>query len=169
MVYLFSHVVDKDVFAEVYRSLLSKRLLNNKSQNNELERSMISKLKLVAGTQFTSNMEGMMNDLAGQEDKDRKLREYLDKQPAKPALDFSVQLLARAFWPAPVTATISLPPAMLMCTKTAETYYKDCENRRLQWSHTMGNVAVKALYGGGKVYELGLNTCLLYTSDAADE
>lgn len=46
IVQLFTHLVDKDLFIEVYRSYLAKRLLNEKSHSIELEKSMISFIKL---------------------------------------------------------------------------------------------------------------------------
>jgi len=61
---LFTHLVDKDLFIEVYRSYLAKRLLNEKSQSVEQERQMISFIKLQSGPQFTKKLEGMLNDLA---------------------------------------------------------------------------------------------------------
>ena len=38
IVHLFTHLVEKDLFIEVYRSYLAKRLLNEKSQSVEMER-----------------------------------------------------------------------------------------------------------------------------------
>jgi cullin 3 len=64
IVQLFNHLVDKDLFIEVFRSYLAKRLLNEKSQSIELERSMISFIKLQSGPQFTTKLEGMLNDLS---------------------------------------------------------------------------------------------------------
>ena len=45
-VLLFSHMSDKDLFAQLYRDALSKRLLNKKSKSSEAERAVISRLKL---------------------------------------------------------------------------------------------------------------------------
>ena len=36
---------DKDLFAELYREALSKRLLHKKSKSNDAERTVISKIK----------------------------------------------------------------------------------------------------------------------------
>ena len=41
----------------VFRNQLAKRLLNQKSASDDLEKSMISKLKAQVGSQFTSKME----------------------------------------------------------------------------------------------------------------
>ncbi len=50
MVQLFSrHLTDKDLFAEIYRNLLSQR-----SASDDMERFMIGKLKLRCGAQFTT-------------------------------------------------------------------------------------------------------------------
>lgn len=63
-VQLFSYLTDKDVFADIYRNQLAKRILNQRSNSDDLERLMVSKLKLRCGSQFTGKMEGMLNDLA---------------------------------------------------------------------------------------------------------
>jgi hypothetical protein len=49
IVQLFTHLVDKDLFIEVFRSYLAKRLLNEKSQSIELERTIISYIKMSCG------------------------------------------------------------------------------------------------------------------------
>jgi hypothetical protein len=64
IVQLFTHLVDKDLFIEVYRSYLAKRLLNEKYQSIEQEKSMITFVKLQSGPQFTKKLEGMLNDLS---------------------------------------------------------------------------------------------------------
>lgn len=64
IVQLFTHLVDKDLFVEVYRSYLGKRLLNEKSQSIDYERMMISLIKMSCGPAFTKKLEGMLNDLS---------------------------------------------------------------------------------------------------------
>jgi Cullin family len=48
-VHLFTHLIDKDLFIEVFRSYLAKRLLNEKSQNMDHEKAMISHIKISCG------------------------------------------------------------------------------------------------------------------------
>ncbi len=55
----------------VHRNLLAKRLLGQRSASNDAERSMLSKLKLRCGAQFTGKMEGMLSDLAVGSDHER--------------------------------------------------------------------------------------------------
>lgn len=56
-VQLFAYLTDKDLFAEIYRNQLAKRLLNQKSASDDMERVMIGKLKMKCGAQFTTKME----------------------------------------------------------------------------------------------------------------
>ena len=62
------------MFALHYRNQLSKRLLNQRSASGDAERSMISKLKLRCGAQFTGKMEGMLADLQVGADHNRYVR-----------------------------------------------------------------------------------------------
>lgn len=61
---LFRYIQDKDIFERYYKQHLAKRLLLNKSSSDDLEKSMISKLKTECGCQFTSKLEGMFKDIS---------------------------------------------------------------------------------------------------------
>lgn len=60
--FLFRCVHAKDVFEAFYKRDLSKRLLSSRTSSNELERSMVGKLKAECGGQFTAKLEGMFKD-----------------------------------------------------------------------------------------------------------
>jgi cullin 1 len=96
IVQVFSFLTDKDLFAEIYRNQLAKRLLNQRSASNNAEKVLIAKLKVQCGTQFTSKMEGMLNDLAeGSEQKnefDQRMKQHGDTK-----LSFGVQVLTMAY------------------------------------------------------------------------
>ncbi len=96
MVSLFTHLVDKDLFIEVYRNFLAKRLLNDKSASLELEKSMISHIKLSCGPQYTKKLEGMLSDLSLA--RESRLKE---EQPAfaDAAIDFNIVILTTSYWP----------------------------------------------------------------------
>merc|ERR1711959_136446 len=102
MVELFSFLTDKDLFAEIYRNQLSKRLLSETSASEDAEKSMIQKLKMKCGAQFTSKLEGMITDLSLAADIQKRFREHMDHINAKDSLsgmDFSVTVLTTGFWP----------------------------------------------------------------------
>lgn len=61
---LFRLVRDKDVFKHHYKRSLAQRLIAQKSLSEEMEKSMISKLKLECGTSFTYKIETMFKDIA---------------------------------------------------------------------------------------------------------
>lgn len=55
-------ILAKDVFVDIYRNLLAKRLLSGRTASQDAEKSMISKLKLQHGAQYTSKLEGMLRE-----------------------------------------------------------------------------------------------------------
>ena len=55
---LFAHLQDKDVFSDMYRRDLAKRLLGEHSISHESEKAMIAKLKMQCGAPYTAKMEG---------------------------------------------------------------------------------------------------------------
>merc|ERR1719261_2013608 len=97
MVELFSFLSDKDLFAEVYRNQLSKRLLYETSASEDAEKSMIAKLKMKCGAQFTSKLEGMITDLSLAADWQKDFREHCgqlqDKKGSLGGIDLQVTVL----------------------------------------------------------------------------
>ena len=63
IVKLFSHLVDKDIFIQSFKTYLARRLLSEKSESSDYEKSIVAKLKINVGRQVTDSIEGMMNDL----------------------------------------------------------------------------------------------------------
>ena len=56
VVSLLAYITEKDLFAEFHRKKLSRRLLFDRSANDDHERSVLQKLKQQCGAQFTSKM-----------------------------------------------------------------------------------------------------------------
>jgi cullin 1 len=145
---LFSYLTDKDAFAEIYRHQLAKRLINQKSASDEMERLMITKLKLRCGAQYTAKFEGMMNDLAIGGEQSAAFMAFCNENPDKAGIgkvDFTVQVLTTGHWPQYKTLSeINFPPIMQRCTQVFKDYYDMKTNhRRLQWTHSLGAVVVK--------------------------
>jgi cullin 1 len=145
---LFSYLSDKDAFAEIYRHQLAKRLINQKSASDEMERLMITKLKLRCGAQYTAKFEGMMNDLAIGAEQSTAFAAFCAENPDKAGigkLDFSVQVLTTGHWPQYKTINeINLPPIMQRSTQVFRDYYDAKTNhRRLAWTHSLGSVLVR--------------------------
>ena len=99
---------------------------------------MISKLKGACGTQFTSKMEGMLNDLKIGSDHKEEWHRYVESQGGKQGLtfgiEFEVTMLTMGFWPkfsaGEEVAKITLPEAMLNCTTRFVEWYEENPEKR---------------------------------------
>lgn len=156
VVQLFSYLTDKDMFAEIYRNQLAKRLLNQRSASNDAEKMMIAKLKMQCGTHFTSKMEGMLGDLAVGNDQRTEFENKMKQHETK--LDFSVQVLTTGFWPTYKTPTVTLPPVMSQCMDVFRNWHDNKHaKRKLSWIFSLGNATVRGTFGK-KWYDLTVST-----------
>ena len=73
---LFIYLSDKDLYSELYRDALAKRLLQSKSASFEAEKGMIAKMKMQQGAPFTTKLEGMVNDYNVGEDTEKKFQTH---------------------------------------------------------------------------------------------
>jgi cullin 1 len=170
VVFVFSYLTDKDLFAEIYRNQLAKRLLNQRSASTDAEVLMIGKLKLRCGAQFTGKMEGMMNDLAIGSDHHQDFAAFLANQRAQNGggdgdnsatggMEFSVQVLTTGYWPSYRVLEITMPPSMVRCMNLFKVYYDSkTSHRRLQWIHSLGNATIRANFPKKKWYDLQVTT-----------
>jgi cullin 1 len=165
-VQLFSYLSDKDLFAEIYRNQLAKRLLNQRSASDDTERVMIGKLKLRCGAQFTAKMEGMLNDLAICHESSTAFDTYtkdhpdlLQASPGSRPMEFVVQVLTTGHWPAQKALDqIRLPHAMHKATTAfADWHQVTHPSRRLTWSFALGSALVKGTFNK-KSYDIQVST-----------
>eukprot|EP00435_Cladocopium_sp_Y103_P068811 s9_g32.t1 len=171
---LFSFLSDKDLFAEIYRNQLSKRLLYETSASEDAEKSMIAKLKMKCGAQFTSKLEGMLTDLSLALDTQKDFKDHCEQLPeGKGALgniDFNVTVLTTGFWPSYQVQEASLCPEMQKAIQVFSNYYNGkTQHRRLQWIHHLGQATIAAKLNGRR-HDLIVNSyqaliLLLFTRD----
>ena len=84
---------EKDVFEKYYKQHLAKRLLNQRVVSEDLERSMLLKLRTECGYQFTSKLEGMFTDMRTSEDAMQAFKKEVDGGHAPhPPFELSVQV-----------------------------------------------------------------------------
>ncbi len=79
IVKLFSHLSDKDIFIQSFKNFLARRLLSEKSESIDYEKSIVTKLKINCGRQVTDSIEGMMNDLEIAKDQAKLYNDYKEK------------------------------------------------------------------------------------------
>ncbi|KAL9234534.1 hypothetical protein vseg_009395 [Gypsophila vaccaria] len=158
VVKLLAYVSDKDLFAEFYRKKLSRRLLFDKSANDDHERSILTKLKQQCGGQFTSKMEGMVTDLTLARENQTSFEEYLEQTDATPGLDLTVTVLTTGFWPSYKSSDLNLPDEMVKCVEVFKQFYQTkTKHRKLTWVYSLGSCNISGKFGQ-KTIELVVGT-----------
>ncbi|CAJ1878959.1 unnamed protein product [Sphenostylis stenocarpa] len=144
VVKLLAYISDKDLFAEFYRKKLARRLLFDRSANDDYEKCILTKLKQQCGGQFTSKMEGMVVDLALARDNQMKFEEYLrDNSHANPGIDLTVTVLTTGFWPSYKSYDLNLPSEMIRCLEVFKGFYETkTKHRKLTWIYSLGTCHV---------------------------
>ncbi|XP_049388092.1 cullin-1-like [Solanum stenotomum] len=159
VVKLLAYISDKDLFAEFYRKKLSRRLLFDKSANDDHERLILTKLKQQYGWQFTSKMEGMVTDLTLARENQNHFQEYLSNNPAaSPGIDLTVTVLTTGFWPSYKSSDLCLPVEMVKCVEVfKEFYHTKTKHRKLTWIYSLGTCNINGKFDA-KTIELILGT-----------
>ena len=158
VVKLLAYISDKDLFAEFYRKKLSRRLLFDRSANDDHERSILTKLKTQCGAQFTSKMEGMVTDLQIAKDNQKEFEKWLDDDDMRrPKMEFGVTVLTTGFWPTYKFTELALPEECVGCVSTFKEFYeKKLQHRKLTWIYGLGQVSMKGNFSS-KPIELNIN------------
>ncbi|WOH08422.1 hypothetical protein DCAR_0727862 [Daucus carota subsp. sativus] len=148
VVKLLAYISDKDLFAEFYRKKLARRLLFDKSANDEHERSILTKLKQQCGGQFTSKMEGMVTDLTLAKENQSSFEEYLGNNPnVNPGIDLTVTVLTTGFWPSYKSFDLNLPAEMVKCVEVFRDFYQTkTKHRKLTWIYSLGTCNINGKF-----------------------
>mmetsp|Transcript_11464 Transcript_11464/g.36419 ORF Transcript_11464/g.36419 Transcript_11464/m.36419 type:complete len:742 (+) Transcript_11464:99-2324(+) len=138
VIVIFRYIQDKDVFEDVYKQYLAKRLLSQRSVSHEYERAMLAKFKSECGYQFTTKLEGMFADV-------RFSKDVMDKyhhHQTTPELE--VTMLTQGFWPIPNAHRSRLPPVVdERCVAPFEDFYLRLHSgRKLSWQTSQGTADV---------------------------
>ncbi|GLT42502.1 hypothetical protein SLA2020_164980 [Shorea laevis] len=159
VVKLLAYIGDKDLFAEFYRKKLARRLLFDRSANDDHERSILTKLKQQCGGQFTSKMEGMVTDLTLARENQTGFEGYLSSNPAAhPGLDLTVTVLTTGFWPSYKSFDLNLPAEMVRCVEVFKGFYETkTKHRKLTWIYSLGTCHVNGKFEQ-KTIELVVST-----------
>ncbi|KAI3501662.1 hypothetical protein L1887_29605 [Cichorium endivia] len=148
VVKLLAYISDKDLFAEFYRKKLARRLLFDKSANDEHERSILTKLKQQCGGQFTSKMEGMVTDLTLAKENQSHFEEYLGNNTnVNPGIDLTVTVLTTGFWPSYKSFDLNLPIEMVKCVEVFKEFYETkTKHRKLTWVYSLGTCNINGKF-----------------------
>uniref|UniRef100_A0A0D6QS21 Cullin family profile domain-containing protein n=1 Tax=Araucaria cunninghamii TaxID=56994 RepID=A0A0D6QS21_ARACU len=148
VVKLLAYISDKDLFAEFYRKKLARRLLFDKSANDDHERSILTKLKQQCGGQFTSKMEGMVTDLTLARENQTNFEDYLTENTnMHPGIDLTVTVLTTGFWPSYKSFDLNLPAEMVKCVEVFKEFYQTkTKHRKLTWIYSLGTCNINGRF-----------------------
>jgi len=143
---LFSCVSDKDLFLDIYRHQLAKRLLQDKSESNDAEKEMISRLKLTCGAQYTSKLEGMMADMERASEVNKQFQDWLSAAYNGPKpIETNVRVLCKAHWPGFKNLSLNLPKELIDAQATFIDFYnKTNQFRSLEFIYPLCTIAIDA-------------------------
>ncbi|CAE7827953.1 CUL3A [Symbiodinium microadriaticum] len=144
VVSLFAHLKDKDIFLDIYKSALSRRLLNKLSVSNDAEDCFITKLKVECGQQSIQKLASMFTDMALS---DQLQEEYMkgSHSGSPGGVTHEVRVLQTNAWPEKADDVPVIPcPEMTTCITAYEAFYNSKHNgRKLRWIYNMGSVELK--------------------------
>jgi len=158
---VFSHLLDKDMFADLHRANLGKRLLSKRSASSDSEKLIVGLMKMQCGAQFTSKLEGMLNDYtyatsASLQEYETALKAWQGQQTSRAVkqITFTNTLLTASFWPTARPRVFHYPAEMAALQAHYTQWFKTKHNgRNLQWVPTLGDVSL-AMSVKGKTYEI---------------
>ncbi len=149
---VFKYIDEKDIFLHYFSKMMAKRLINETSASEDLEGSMISKLKSVSGYEYTTKLQRMILDVATS-------RDLTQRFGAVPGLDLSVLVLATGSWPLQMpSCEFALPQQLLDVQTRFEVFYgEQHQGRKLVWLPTYSKGELKTFYTS-KPYTLQCST-----------
>jgi cullin 1 len=161
----FPLISNKDVFCELWRDFLSKRLLLKKSISTDLELQIIGKIKLESGGTLTDKLEGMLHDFSNASDMNNQFNSYINKENNNDMNQrqclCNIQVLSTGHWPLIKYRDVKLP-IQLENWKNLFTkwYLENFDNKRkLNWIYSHGEVSLSAkILNSNTLYEFSLTT-----------
>ncbi|KAJ9660542.1 hypothetical protein H2198_002479 [Neophaeococcomyces mojaviensis] len=169
---LLQYLADKDILESYYHKHMAKRLLMNKTISRDVERSMLSKMKVKLGNQFTVKMEGLLKDVELSENLTKQYKDYAAKLEAKKSskVDLEMHVLTMTVWPI-FTSESELrscvyPAEVAQVKESFEKFYLGKHTgRKLTWMHHMGEATMRATFkkdGQAVTYEVAVPTfCMM--------
>lgn len=157
---LLRYVQDKDLFERYYKKHLCRRLLMNKSVSNEVEKQMISKMKIELGNNFTLKLEAMFKDMTISEELTAGFKKHVDglgeKDPKR--IDLAINVLTSMTWPLESMGgsvpeeessrpRCNFPLAVEKVKRGFEKFYSTKHSgRQLTWLANMGSADIRAVF-----------------------
>ncbi|OCL06578.1 Cullin-domain-containing protein [Glonium stellatum] len=157
---LLRYVQDKDLFERYYKKHLCRRLLMNKSISNDVEKQMISRMKIELGNNFTMKLEAMFKDMTISEELTAGYKTHIAQlgDPDPKRIELAINVLTSMTWPLETMGSSGdneegkmlkcvFPSAIERIKKGFEKFYGEKHSgRTLTWLAAMGSADIKAVF-----------------------
>ena len=157
---LLRYIQDKDMFELYYKKHLARRLLFGKSESGDVEKQMVSRMKLEIGNAFTSKLEGMFKDMTMSEELSSGYRDHMDKlgDVGRTQPDLGINVLTMNFWPMESMGgtkmgegesrpTCQFPQEILNLQESFKNFYlKERSGRLLTWVGYLGTADIRCTF-----------------------
>jgi cullin 1 len=147
---VFRYLEDKDVFQKFYSRNLSKRLVYDSSLSEEMEETMINRLKEACGFEYTHKLSKMFTDMSLSKDLNDKFKQAVNDSESK-SVDFYIKILTTGAWPLqPPSSPFHLPVSLeKLYTRFQAFYGNQYSGRKLSWLFHLSDGELKANYMKG--------------------
>lgn len=147
-IFIFRYIANKDLFESHYKQYLSKRLLQSKSNSDDIEKLLLVKLKAECGYQFTSKLEGMVKDIQMSK---VLMSQYKTNLSSIDEIAIECQVLTAGYWPLQASPSCNLPLSLTKLKESFNTFYQNTNSgTKLTWILSLGTVDIKANFPSGR-------------------
>jgi cullin-4 len=162
VIYIFRHVLAKDVFEAFYSKRLAKRLLLEKSISSEAEKSVISKLKAECGNNFTNKISGMYKDMEISSTIMESFKERYRHELDRSGILYHVWTLTGSKWPTPSQAKIFLPKNLQDLQNLFNDFYVGINKGKiLHWQSSLSHCLLSARFSTRKELFVSLHQAVI--------
>ena len=140
---LYGYIRDKDIFERDYQQYLASRLLQDLSESEQSERSMIGKLKTESGYHWTSKLEDMFKDIQ----RSKELMIEFKKKYSNFEIELNVSVCTTGAWPTSSIQPIKKPPDIVQVSdRFTQFYLNRFSGRRLNFQMDKGKADVSVQF-----------------------
>ncbi|KAG8877126.1 hypothetical protein FRB97_003655 [Tulasnella sp. 331] len=130
------YINDKDVFQTFYTNSLCRRLLHGSSTSEEVEASMIAKLREACSLDYSSKLMRMVTEVAVSKELTDDFRRSMGQHSGNESLiDFSIVVMGMNMWPLTVHPSgFEIPKEILWTYERFSRFYgQRHQGRKLNW------------------------------------
>ena len=172
---LLQYLANKDMFETYYKKHMARRLLLKKS-SRDMERQVLSKMKIKIGNHFTQKMESLIRDMENAETLNTQYKDYVGKlgDPDPHRIELEASILTTTVWPfeslirhstedASTKLECKYPTPVERVRQRFEKFYLDKHTgRKLTWVPSLGSADLRATFknaaGKTRRYEINVST-----------